>query len=205
MLISIITPTTPDRSHFKASLRAFVQSQDYPHIEHIIDEGPGTIGEKLNRSIQRSTGAIIVRFDDDDIYAHDYVSRCVEKLQYCDATGNKRAYFSDGDRAWLYDYKGSQPYFIGSGSAYHRHVWERNPYKPISVGEDTLFCANAGRILPINYTDGFIARIHIKNTASHNAIKYMKPVPMSELPQIKIPHHQGAGRLNNTNPLRFCR
>lgn len=180
MRVGVITPTTRDRDTFNERIQKIFDSQDYPNKQHILIFGDGTIGSKRNKAIEVSSADIIIHFDSDDIYASDYISRCVERLRDCDTTGISSAYFSTGVKSWIYEYKGSQPYVLGSGMAYHRRIWERNKFKDTSKGEDTIFCANAGIIKPLNYIEGFIAQIHNSNTESQKALYLMKPV---ELPK----------------------
>ncbi len=174
--VAAITPTTEDRTDFNKRIERIFEAQDYPNKQHIIVMGGGSIGMKRNAAIKSTSADIIVCFDSDDIFMPDYISRCVERLQDCDTTGNSSAYFSDGVRSWLYEYKGKQKYVIGSGCAYWRRVWEKNPYQDTSRGEDTKFCANAGIIKPLDYLEGFVAQIHNSNTESQKALHLMKRV-----------------------------
>lgn len=139
-----------------------------------------TIGTKRNRLCGAAHGDIIVHFDSDDWYAPDFITQSVNHLltSGADVTGLSKAYFyqREPEQAWLYDYTGTQPYVIGSGMCYHKSVWERNPFKDVNAGEDRLFLANAGRVIPHNYITGFLAFIHGNNTESHKALRCMKPV-----------------------------
>lgn len=139
----------------------------------------GTIGAKRNKCCNCATGDIIAHFDSDDHYAPDYLSRTYAHLiEYkADCTGLSSAYFyRPKAEVWLYKYQGHQPYCIGSGMMYYKRVWENNHFKDLSEGEDAKFCANAGRVKPHNYIDGFLAMIHGKNTASHKQLSHMKRV-----------------------------
>lgn len=178
--VSIITPTTQDRERFNNRIMKVVDSQDYPNREHIMLYGPESIGWKRNKCIEISKGEIIIMIDSDDIIMPDYVSKCVTQLESCDTTGLSKAYFSDGVRSWIYEYKGKQPYVIGSSMAFWKKVWERNKFPDKSNGEDAAFCANAGIIKPLDYLEGFVAQIHNSNTESHKALHLMK---RTELPK----------------------
>lgn len=186
MLVSIVTPTTHNREPFNNQLREMVAAQTYENIEHLFDYSPATIGAKLNALCKEAAGEIIIRMDSDDLYSPDYVSICVAQLATANMTGLDRAYFTDGARAWLYQYKGSQQYVCGSGSAFHKKVWERNPFKPISQGEDCIFCAGAGKIIPHGGIDHFVARVHYNSTASHIQVQKMKAVSIDSLPLIAL-------------------
>lgn len=183
--VAALTPTMEGREDYLKRCKKIVQSQNYKNIQHIIIPGDGTIGAKLNLAIQSSSAEIFVRIDDDDLYANDYISRCVETLKDCDTTGLSLAYFTDGNRAWLWEWKGGQKLVCGSGMAFWRRVWENNKFKHVNSGEDTIFCSNAGKIVPHGYLNGFIATIHEKNTASHHAIPFMKEVDINLIPKLE--------------------
>lgn len=184
LLVSIITPWTPNRIDFMKRLANCVTSQSYKNHEWLTDSEPGTIGEKRNRLCEKAKGEIIVHFDSDDWYGPEYIASCVAHILTTggDVTGIKDAYFLDEEkqRAWLYEYKGSQPYVIGSGMMYRRSVWERNHFKAINEGEDMHFLTNAGKIKPHGNVLSMFARIHGDNTASHNAVNVFKPVPYQD-------------------------
>lgn len=179
MKVSIITPST--RNDRLPRLEAMVESQDYKDIEHIIIKGHGeSIGKKRNKACEIATGDVIVHFDDDDFFAPDYISKSVKHLigTKADVTGLSSAYFlhDDQSRAWLYKYNSKAPYVIGSGMMYYKRVWLHNKFKDVNNGEDTIFLGNAGRIVPHDYINGFVASIHDNNTASHIATSWMTPI-----------------------------
>lgn len=157
-----------------------IANQDYQNIEHIVIEGySSTIGEKRNQACAMATGEVIVHYDDDDFYSHDYISKALGHLCFTGAyvTGLSSAYFlhENNREAWLYKYNGSAPYVIGSGMMYYKRVWEGNRFKYVNNGEDTMFLANAGFVSPHGNIDTFVAMIHGGNTASQNSIKTMLP------------------------------
>lgn len=184
--VSCITVTTEDREDFNNRIMRIFSNQDYPNKEHIVLYGGETIGHKKNIACGLAKGQIIVFFDSDDLFAPDYISKCVEALQHADTTGLSKAYFTDGVEAWMWEWKASQKLVLGSGMAFWKRVWEANRFKHVSSGEDTIFCANAGKVVPHGYVEGFIATIHEKNTASHNALPFMKKVSIGELPMLVL-------------------
>lgn len=139
-----------------------------------------TVGAKRNELVENATGEIVIHFDSDDYYAPDFITQSVNHLlnSGADLTGLSTAFFfqNDPEAAWVYEYKGQQPYVIGSGMCYYKSVWERNKFKDISEGEDRLFLGNAGKVSPHNYVSGFCAFIHGKNTCSHKSLQSMKSV-----------------------------
>src|SRR5690606_15922277 len=127
----------------------------------------------------RATGEIIINSDSDDWFAPNFITRSVTHLMRsgADMTGLSSAYFYlPHSQLWLYQYRGGQPYVLGSGMCYHRHVWQRKPYPDIKVGEDLEFQTNAGRIIPHDNIHLFMAMIHGKNTASHKQLSTMKRI-----------------------------
>lgn len=182
MKVSVICPT--NRPQNIPHLVEMFHRQDYEDKELIVVQSEGTIGAKRNKACAQAKGSIIMCMDDDDYFAPDYISRCVEVLKGgADVTGVSSAYFySPGQkRAWLYEYKGVVPYVLGSGMAFYRHIWERNKYKELQQGEDAAFLANAGRIIPNDYITGFLATIHARNTASHLTLPYMVEIDVNFL------------------------
>lgn len=174
-VITIITPTLPDRSGLLDRCISFVRQQRDKcnfEIEHIIlSDTHRSIGQKLNAGVMEAAGDIIVRFDDDDIYRPEYVKTAVSVLTSsgADIAGVKTAYmYRAGDgRMWFYDYRGSQPYVMGSGSCFWRHRAILNPYPNSSYGEDALFCAGIGRVAYIpDCAKLMLISLHDKNTAS---------------------------------------
>ena len=105
--VSCISPTTPERQlfHERALYRCF-NAQTHPDIELIVvdtgatpspfftdpsfsdqrvtylhQERHQTIGEKRNLAIQHASGDIICHFDDDDLYAPEYVATMVRAME----------------------------------------------------------------------------------------------------------------------------
>lgn len=120
-LVSIITPTF-GREAFLAHTLQLVRKQTYPNIEWLVlDDSPRpsemlrtcqdgrvsyehighrlTIGEKRNRLAQKSRGAIIVHFDDDDYYAPRFVEAMVSALD------SQSADFANLCSWYVYDYR----------------------------------------------------------------------------------------------------
>ena len=105
--VSCISPTTPERALFhETGLYRCFAAQTHPDVELIVvDTGATpspffssaafhdprvtylyqpqhqTIGEKRNLAIQHATGDIICHFDDDDLYAPEYVATMVGAME----------------------------------------------------------------------------------------------------------------------------
>lgn len=181
--VSVITPTVSGREQFLKRCIAQFNEQDYPNIEQIIIKGDGKIGEKLNYACSVATGDIIIRMDDDDIYAPDWISKSVQFLQdtSMDCVGLSNAYFYDAPRHRILEYKqmpGAQLFLCGATLCFHRSVWQRNKFREdIQKGEDAYFVAGC-KSWPHDYKQGFLAVIHCGNTSSHQAI-YCKEMSIS--------------------------
>jgi len=186
--VSIITPTTPDRSIWASRLDQMVSCQDYGNIiEHIVIDGPETIGEKRNAGCQKAKGDIILMFDDDDLYADNYVSLAVAALESNHIAGLSSAYFYHTVAKWAYRYewKGAQPYVIESGMAFHRSTWEKRPFPRKSDGEGITFQLGR-RVGVIEDMTCFIATIHGNNISSHKHLHTMQKVPIATLEMLPI-------------------
>jgi len=173
-LVTIITPTY-NRPSYMFRCMDFVKYQTYPNFEHLIDDSDRTIGEKLNRMCAKAYGSIIIRFDDDDLYASDWVERQVQSLLTtgADIVGLSNAYFYELHQRQMYELRQKpkcQLYLCGATLAFHKRVWERKPFKHISRGEDTDFISNNGKMACSGYTEGFTAIVHGSNTECHKAL-----------------------------------
>lgn len=187
MKVSVIMPTI--RPHFLQTAFDKFESQNYADKELIVPycglslnlptptsevkliHSNDSVGNKRNIACEQSTGDIILHMDDDDYYAPDWISKSVEALinSKADCVGLSSGYFYQiPDRVLRYDYpKGCQPYVLGATMCYWRKTWERNQFKDTNRGEDTLFCANAGKVVAHDHINGFMAMLHGGNTSSH--------------------------------------
>lgn len=179
MKVSVVTLTIPGREHFLERCKSYVNAQTYFNCSHTIITGDASIGYKKNLACENVSGDVIMFLDDDDLIVPDFVERAVKHMETtgCDITGLSHAYFHAPKLAcWEYEYKGGQPYCIGSTMMFKRSVWQRSKFPEINEGEEIGFLTNAGKISPHNYKDGFLAFIHGSNTASQKQIKHMKNV-----------------------------
>lgn len=168
---------TPD------NIRAFVLNPTY------------SLGNKRNYATYKAKGELIVMLDDDDWYAPNYISKCVETIGENDITGTNQLYFYQAirqrnwveeqnddtayiywqnvpDKAWLFTYPaGAQPYVCGSGMCFKKEFWQRNKFPDLVSGEDTVFVSKTSKIKPHGYLNGIVAMIHGANTCSHIALR----------------------------------
>lgn len=149
-------------------------------------EKKGFIADKLNHAISLTDADIIIRMDDDDHYAPDWITNSVQHLidSKADLTGLSSAYFYQPDTS-LYDYtyKGKQPFVLGATMCFWRKTWERSKKKFYSpdargIAEDKYFCVDNGVLIPHNHKKGFVCMLHGANTSSHHIVKngYAKKV-----------------------------
>jgi glycosyltransferase involved in cell wall biosynthesis len=128
------------------------------------------IGQKRNHLCEFSRGDIIVHMDDDDIYSKDWISQSVAKLQHTRCTGLREMFIHDtvNDKGYLWSYPiGAQPYLAEATLSYRKEHWQQFKHHNVQTGECTKLY---GYSKPLDYRDGFIARIHGKNTSTHNQV-----------------------------------
>lgn len=186
-LVTIITPTTDDRSAMLDRLQEMIRLQDYPHIKWLVCYDEFSIGEKRNWLCRRAKGEIILHMDSDDLYAYDWVSKSVEHLlsSGVNVTGLNSCYFYDVSGK-LYDFtsKHQQPYVPEATMCYYKSAWAKNPFPDSSAGEGMQFLANIGLVKPHNYKDGFVATLHGSNTQSQNAVYMLNKLPLTDAPEL---------------------
>lgn len=207
--VSCIMPTANRQNFIPLAIDYFL-NQDYRDAELIIiDDGResvknlipnhhrikyfyadpiGTIGLKRNYACEKAKGDIIIHWDDDDWYAQDWISREVQVLLNSDADIcglNEIIFYSSLlNKFWKYsDQNLQEPWLSGATMAYRKSFWVKHPFKDIQVGEDYDYIWNTGaKILAHDYSEGFVAILHAKNTTlkpfedprhKKNAIEWM--------------------------------
>ena len=187
MKVVILTPTTPQRDYLLQRCKKMAAQQDYPDTEHVIVYGNDTIGNKLNRAIQQVDADLYIRFDDDDAYAPDYVSKMVQHMKgnRCALSGLSafKIFNLFNGTVWDFNWNGTMMWVGGSGMAFWRETWEVTPFMNSSNGEDTMYCMDAGIISPLDYPYGMIACLHGKNTESH---KHLSTFPIDKKNAVKV-------------------
>jgi len=196
-LVSCIMLTANRHKYVPLAIDNFLQ-QDYTHTELIIvddgqesvyalipddarikyfyDQPIGTIGAKRNYACARTTGEIIMHWDDDDWYAPDWVSRQVGYLNAskADMCGIEHVHFFSpvSDTFWtgtaLNRNKGyRQQWLSGATLAYWKTFWEAHPFEHRNTGEDDGFITKHGaKVYAHDYIDGFVALLHPHNTTT---------------------------------------
>jgi len=178
--VSIITPTTPDRSEFNSMCLLMSGKQNYLNIiEHLFDYSEQSIGFKRNSLCERAKGDVIIHMDSDDYYSIDWVSKCIEALQYNPCVGLRCAYFHDlttcSGYKWSYP-AGAQIYLAEATMAYTKPHWQQFKHHNVNSGECyPLYHSSRAH----DYTDGFVARLHGNNTSSHNQVRTFQPIDIN--------------------------
>lgn len=190
-LVSCIMPTANRSEYISNAIHNFL-SQDYtnkeliiiddgknpisdlipenPKIIYIYDSDFGSLGNKRNLACERSKGSIIIHMDDDDWYAHDWISNQVNELvnSEADICGlNQIQFYSEPlNKYWMTkNLNSKRPWLSGATLAYWKSFWLNHPFGDLQIGEDDNFVRNNGaKIFAHNYFQGFIATAHANNT-----------------------------------------
>jgi glycosyltransferase involved in cell wall biosynthesis len=191
--VTCIMPTAERRAFVPRAIAQFL-AQDYePRELLIVDDGRDRVedlvpadprvrylrldrhlvlGVKRNFACERARGDVIVHWDDDDWMAPWRISYQVRQLveARADVCGLDRVLFYDYavDQAWEYVYPpGAAPWLYGATLCYTKAFWRRNPFPPLSVGEDSRFVwANVPkRVRPLADRRFFVGIVHARNTS----------------------------------------
>jgi ADP-heptose:LPS heptosyltransferase/2-polyprenyl-3-methyl-5-hydroxy-6-metoxy-1,4-benzoquinol methylase len=192
-LVSCIMPTS-DRPTFVAQSIHYFLAQDYQAKELIlVDDGVQSIndafcsdkrirylrltaktpvGQKRNLAVAAAKGNLIVHWDDDDWSAPWRLSYQVKELlaSGADICGLNKIYFYSPfqEKAWEYVYPACRrPWAYGASLAYRKSFWEKHPFAPVAVGEDTRFVWSDGgaKIQVLSDPRFLVAVVHDGNTS----------------------------------------
>lgn len=194
-LVSCIMPTSNRQKFIPFALTYFL-NQNYPNKELIIvDDGKnsiaplipnhsdikyfyieqlGKIGYKRNYACEKAKGEIIMHWDDDDWYAHDWISRQVNFLikSGADICGIRHIHYYSTfmNTLWQGDAHNrnnpnSKKWLSGATLAYWKSFWEKHPFKDLQKGEDEDFVQQPeASVFAHDYINGFVAILHGDNT-----------------------------------------
>jgi glycosyltransferase involved in cell wall biosynthesis len=203
-------PTANRRAFVASALNRFF-AQKYAHKQLVVvDDGtdpvadlmpvdarvtyvrldrPTVLGSKRNIAVEAARGDVLVHWDDDDWSAAGRLAAHVEALAAdADICGLDRVLWRRADgRAWRYTWLGRRPWLAGNTLAYWRHTWQRAPFRPMVIGEDTAFVwGPAPRILrAIGDESLMIGTIHPGNTSRKTMRgREWQPVPTRRIRQI---------------------
>lgn len=78
-MISVLTVT--NRPEFRDWLAWNVAKQTTRPLEHVIVDGPGTVGAKRNEALRRARGEFVAWFDDDDWQHPERLARATDAIR----------------------------------------------------------------------------------------------------------------------------
>lgn len=112
-----------------------------PEIHYLQAKAPLTVGSKLNLGIQGARGPIIQKLDDDDYYHPEFLSATVGALRARNQPNSIVAFTSclvliaaTGELKCR-----SKGMFAGATFCFFRELWQRCPFRDVSLAEDQLF------------------------------------------------------------------
>ncbi len=136
----------------------------YMHVE------PTLLGTKLNLGIEASTGDVIQKWDDDDIYRPQFLETALAALDGCPPENR----FVLWDCYLLYLAWSGELYHTGHGHkagpslCFDRAVWERAPFRDYPRSVDTWFIADHDeKFTPVCAAEELILVRHRANTWQH--------------------------------------
>jgi glycosyltransferase involved in cell wall biosynthesis len=143
-----------------------------PRVRYVREERKSPVGAKRNRLCELARGDVILHWDDDDWMAPWRLRYQVQQVaaRGADICGLDRPLFYDPveRRAWQYVYPPSAaPWVYGATLCYTKAFWQRNPFPPIAVGEDSRFvwATVHKKLLALDDVAFFVGTIHAGNTS----------------------------------------
>lgn len=169
--LSILIPTTSNRSHYLSRLLKILEPQTTDDVEILIlnDNHEYSIGDKRNHLVVSSSGEYIVFVDDDDIVSDNYIPLILDGIKSNpDVVGIHLLHYEDGVHKGLtyhslkYDKWWDEPGENGLRN-YYRNPNHLNPvrreyalrveFPSVNMGEDRDY---SKRILPYLKTESYI-------------------------------------------------
>jgi glycosyltransferase involved in cell wall biosynthesis len=145
---------------------------DDPRVRYIRLERRLVLGAKRNLACEQARGDVIVHWDDDDWSASWRLRYQAEQFAAAgaDIGGLDRVLFHDpaANEAWEYEYpRTAAPWVYGATLIYTKAFWRRNPFPPLSVGEDSRFvwAHVPKRVVAHDDRRFFVATVHTSNTS----------------------------------------
>lgn len=193
-LVTVITPTTPDRKEFTDRAISQFLAQTYTNKEMIListdawrimsDGGielisnvtPTSIGAKRNFGNDFANGSILLSMDSDDIYLPDYMLYAVNTMKECN-NGILGAH-----RFPMYNTKtGDVHMFSNPGYAAEATLCYKKDtlvFPHVNAGEGTIALKN--KQYSTYHNPFFMCIVHGGNTCSHKALPLIKKLPHNE-------------------------
>lgn len=144
-------------------------------IHYVGLRNPTPIGTKLNIGIQRASGIVIQKLDDDDYYHPEFLERTTAALA---THGGPDAIVAMETFLVLVVgrdalFRAGGGWYAGATLAFFRQVWERRPFRDVPYEEDGFFVEDhpeATRLM-LHDPELFVAVRHSKNTWNEFAPK----------------------------------
>lgn len=179
-MVSVIVPTTINRVQYHDRIKKIFDSQDYNHKQLLFNWDESNIGSKRNKLCKEAIGDVLISFDDDDLYASDWISKSVDALikSEADIVGISELLFYDVENSSWYIYTYPQnvkDWVAGASFAFWKEYWRKSPFPEVNIGEDNGFLRGTNitpKIFAHEYGNGFVATIHSDNTSKkilHNS------------------------------------
>lgn len=130
----------------QAELRAYAADQGIEHFTLLTGPKSDPLGVCLNNLVAASSGDVIANFDDDDFYGQHYLLDSINAMKFsnADLVGKFATYmYSEDDDMVTLRNPGKEHMFTdfitGATFVGRREVFTRNPFLPMSRGEDSRF------------------------------------------------------------------
>jgi glycosyltransferase involved in cell wall biosynthesis len=217
--VSCIMPTADRRAFIPGAIAQFLR-QDYQNAEllilddgvdpigdlvpqldrirHVREARKRNVGQKRNYLCELARGDVILHWDDDDWAAPWRVRYQVEQLlqSRADVCGLDRVFFYEpaADQGWEYTYpKSAAPWVYGATLCYTRAFWRRNPFAPVSIGEDSRFVWSNEhkRLVALSDQRFFVGLVHSGNTSvKRTRGSRWQPYPAASLRALMSADHE---------------
>lgn len=129
-----------------AELRAYAAEQGIDRFTLLTGPASDPLGVCLNRLVAAASGDVIANFDDDDFYGEHYLLDSIHAMKYsnADLVGKFATYmYSEDDDMITLRNPGKEnmhtDFITGATFVGWREVFTRNPFLPMSRGEDSRF------------------------------------------------------------------
>lgn len=148
MILSILIPHLPARKplldKLLFELRSQISAGRY-EVEILVDSGPGSVGTKRQRLLEKSQGEYICYIDDDDMVSQDYIRTIVDNLGHYDVIGFQGDITTNGRNMKLFSISKEHEYEEKKGIYYRfnnhlspvrRSIAIQIGFKDMGHGED---------------------------------------------------------------------
>jgi glycosyltransferase involved in cell wall biosynthesis len=140
----------------------------HSRIKYFSTDSGMLVGDKRNFACNKSSGDIIIHWDDDDYYGPNWITKSIQAVEEsnADICGLNEILFYSPIQNKYWTYKDTTKHWLsGATMSYHKSFWESHPFRSIQIGEDHDYIwFNNATIYAHDYYEGFIAILHANNT-----------------------------------------